>query len=143
MSESPLAPPEGFTPLPQGLGFNDALAPVYIKVDDKGWTCGFHVAEHHLNPAGICHGGVLMTLVDLTMAGMIGHHINQMLGVFTVNLNVDFLAPGRLGDWLEFHCHHLHTTKVLATVSGVLVGPAGIVARANGIFRLPKAAQAS
>lgn len=128
----------GYVVLPEGLGFNDAFAPIYVKVDEQGWHCGFFVEKHHLNPQGVCHGGVLMSFADLAMAGNVGHHINEMMGIFTVNMTVDFLSPGRLGHWLEMHLHHLHTTRTMASISGLITGPEGVVARANAIFRLPK-----
>lgn len=133
---------EGYTRLPDGLGFNDALAPVYLKVDEAGWHCGFFVEKHHLNPMGICHGGVLMSFADLAMAGGIGHHIGEMMGIYTVNMNMDFLLPGQPGDWLVLHTHHIHTTKSLANISALIHGPRGVVARTNGIFRLPRDWQA-
>jgi uncharacterized protein (TIGR00369 family) len=129
---------EGYIVLPDGLGFNDAFAPVYVKVDDQGWHCGFFVEKHHLNPQGVCHGGVLMSFADLAMAGNVGHEIADMMGIFTINMNVDFLTPGRLGQWLEMHLHHLHTTRTMASISGLINGPDGVVARVNAIFRLPK-----
>lgn len=129
---------DGYILLPDGLGFNDAFAPVYVKVDEHGWHCGFFVEKHHLNPQGICHGGVLMSFCDLAMAGNIGHHINEMMGIFTINMNTDFLSPGRLGQWLEMRVHHLHTTRTMATIGGLIHGPEGVVVRTNGIYRLPK-----
>lgn len=141
MSESPVSErtaPPGFFALPMGLGFNDAFAPVYINIDGADWNCGFFVEQHHLNPQGVCHGGVLMSFIDLAMAGAIGHHINNMMGMFTTNMTVDFIAKGAVGDWLQFHIDHIHTTRLLGTISGRIMGPDGLVARANGTFRLPK-----
>ena len=148
MSESPLARTfdadasaklaDGYIMLPDGLGFNDAFAPVYVKINEEGWRCGFFVEKHHLNPQGVCHGGMLMSFADLAMAGNVGHHTGEMMGIFTINMSVDFLSPGRLGDWLEMHIHHIHTTRTMVSISGVINGSNGVVARANAIYRLPK-----
>jgi uncharacterized protein (TIGR00369 family) len=141
MNEQPVSermPPPGFFMLPMGLGFNDAFAPVYINIDGADWHAGFFVEQHHLNPQGVCHGGVLMSFIDLAMAGAIGHHINDMMGMFTTNMTVDFIAKGSVGDWLQFQIDHVHATRLLGTISGRVMGPSGIVARANGTFRLPK-----
>mgnify|MGYP000860264911 FL=1 len=141
MNEQPMSermPPPGFFALPMGLGFNDAFAPVYINIDGADWNCGFFVEQHHLNPQGVCHGGVLMSFIDLAMAGAIGHYINNMMGMFTTNMTVDFIAKGNEGDWLHFEIDHIHTTRLLGTISGRIMGPGGLVARANGTFRLPK-----
>lgn len=131
-------PPLGFFALPMGLGFNDAFAPVYLNIDGADWNAGFFVEQQHLNPQGVCHGGVLMSFTDLAMAGAIGHHINNMMGMYTTNLTVDFISKGSLGDWLQFYIDHIHTTRLLGTISGRIMGPNGLVARANGTFRLPK-----
>lgn len=128
----------GYILLPDGLGFNDSFAPVYVRIDEHGWHCGFFVEQHHLNPQGVCHGGVLMSFADLAMAGNIGHRIDEMMGIFTINMNVDFLAPGKLGQWLEMHIQHLHTTRTMASIAGLITGSDCVVARANGIYRLPK-----
>jgi uncharacterized protein (TIGR00369 family) len=132
---------EGFIVLPDGLGFNDAFAPVYVKVDEQGWRCGFYVEKHHLNPQGVCHGGVLMSFADLAMAGNVGHSIGEMMGIFTINMTVDFLSPGRLGHWLEMHLLHLHSTRTMVSISGIIKSDDGVVARTNAIYRLPKKPQ--
>ena len=129
---------QGYSLMPDGLGFNDAMAPLFLKQDDTGWNCGFFVEQHHLNPMGVCHGGVLMTFADIGMALGIGHHTGQLLGVFTVNMNTDFLLPAAKGDWVEIHIHHVHTTKTLANISALIHGPRGVVARTNGIYRMPR-----
>jgi len=141
MSEQPTSVrtlPPGFFALPMGLGFNDAFAPVYINIDGADWHAGFFVEQHHLNPQGVCHGGVLMSFIDLAMAGAIGQRINNMMNMFTTNMSVDFITKGSVGDWLQFEIDHIHTTRLLGTISGRIMGPNGLVARANGTFRLPK-----
>ena len=91
-------PPEGFEQLPSGLGFADALAPLYRLVTDDKASFGLVVCEQHANTMGICHGGVLMTLADMTAA--VG--ANMAKGVFagspTVNLAIDYISSARLGE---------------------------------------------
>ena len=60
--------PEGFVQLPTGLGYTDTLQPSYRKLDGDTVHFGLVVAAQHSNSLGICHGGVLMTLADITAA---------------------------------------------------------------------------
>ena len=60
--------PEGFERLPLGLGFTDNLQPLYRRVSGDEVSFGLLVEPQHSNMMGICHGGVLMTLADITAA---------------------------------------------------------------------------
>ncbi len=59
------------------------------------------VMEHHLNGAGVCQGGVMFTLADLTFAAMANSH-----GILTVGIsnNITFIKAGMLGDTLIAEC---------------------------------------
>ena len=56
---------EGFELYPSDGGFNDAIAPLYLKVTPSGTLFGLQVEKQHCNPMGICHGAVYMTLMEL------------------------------------------------------------------------------
>ncbi len=133
-----VTPPDGFVLFPDSLQFGDAVAPGYYKVDGQGFRTGFFVRQKHINSIGICHGGALMTFADMSFGGNIMHHVKSQVGLPTVSLTIDFLAPGHLGDWLEFHLDHLFTTRLLGTMAAVIEGPHGLVARTSATFRLPK-----
>lgn len=130
---------EGFEILSQGLGFNDQLAPIYLQTTETGIRTALIVQPGHLNPMGICHGGVILSFADFAMAALLAHRLQNYSGMPTINMNVDFIAPGKVGDWLEFKLDRLSTTRLMGNVAGVLEGPNGVVARVNGIYRLPKA----
>lgn len=53
------------------------------------------IEERHLNGLGVCHGGILLTLADTAMA-----FASNATGVtaFATGIEIDFLAPGRLGS---------------------------------------------
>ena len=60
--------PEGFEPIPDGLGFTDNLGPCYRKLDGEQLLFGLLVDKQHANSMGMCHGGALMTLADIAAA---------------------------------------------------------------------------
>jgi uncharacterized protein (TIGR00369 family) len=130
--------PEGFILMDKIGGFNDVIAPCYARFRGKEIDLGFFVEAHHCNPMGSCHGGMLMTFVDIMFAGVVCTHIGKFVGTPTININCDFVAGARQGDWLQNETHFLHLTNSVAYIGGSIVGPNGIVLRANGAFRLPK-----
>ena len=82
----PEAVPEGFEPLPSGLGYTDTLQPCYRRLRDDNIAFGLVVQKQHSNTMGICHGGVLMCLADIAAAsaanlakGVTADEINQAM----------------------------------------------------------------
>lgn len=124
--------------------FLERVGPVFIADDfaaddSEPARFGVRIEPHHCNFAGICHGGMLATVLDIalgrSMAALIeGAHAP------TVTLTVDFLRAARLGDWLESRVRILRRTRSMVFCDAVLVGPEGIVVRGNAVFKLPSTA---
>lgn len=131
-------PPEGFVPLKDMGGFNEVVAPSFVRFHDDGIDFGFFVEKQHCNPMGTCHGGMLMTFVDIMFAGMLCRRLGKFVGTPTMNINCDFLAAPVVGDWLQSEMHFMHFTNSVGYVSGAIIGPNGTVLRASGAFKLPK-----
>lgn len=139
MAEHPEDIPAGFEPLPGKTTFIHHAGPVYWGESEGQYVLGFRVARHHVNPAGMCNGGMLMTVMDLGL--IVGIIAQQPDGNFspTMSLSVDFIAAAQLGDWVESRVDFVHLTKRRGYVSGRLVGPKGLIMRANGAFSFPPA----
>jgi uncharacterized protein (TIGR00369 family) len=129
--------PEGFELLPPGLGFTDAIAPCYRKVEDNKVAMGLRVEQSHCNMMGICHGGVLMTLADIASASGVNFSRGKKSGSPTINLSLDFISAGRLGQWLEAEITHTTVKRRFGFCSGLISNKEGVVARFNGTFYLP------
>ncbi len=58
--------------------------------------------EHHTNPHGVMHGGVVTTLMDEVLGGAIasvrGMDVMRVAPHATVEMNASFLAAARPGD---------------------------------------------
>jgi uncharacterized protein (TIGR00369 family) len=131
------AVPPGFDLLPSGLGFTDAIAPCYRKVEDNKVAMGLRVEPLHCNMMGICHGGVLMTLADIAAASAVNLVCGKKAGSPTLNLSLDFISAGRLGQWLQAEITHTTVKRLFGFSSGVISNSEGVVARFNGTFYLP------
>ncbi len=140
-TETQTAVPEGFEPFAHDLGFASHVGPIYMRVNGTRVDLGFRVEAHHCNPIGICHGGMMMTVMDMAIGVGIAAHAGIRKFTPSVNLTYDFLRPGELGEWLQSDVDFAHTTRRTGFASGFLVGPKGPVMRANGICKIPTSDQ--
>lgn len=129
--------PAGFVPLPLSVGFIERVGPVFVEPEAQ--LLGFRVADHHCNPLGICHGGMMMTVMDMAIAMAIIKVSGAETFTPSVNLTYDFLRPAKRGEWLQSNVDFAHATRRTGFANGYLMGPAGPVMRANGICKLPRA----
>jgi acyl-coenzyme A thioesterase PaaI-like protein len=133
----PDAIPEGFEAFPQVEGFAVHIGPIYWRRGSEGADIGFRVLPHMCNPAGICHGGMMMTVMDMAIGVAATIAAKTVKFAPSVNLACDFLQPGQLGDWLQSKVDFTFTTRRTGFASGLLIGSNGPVLRANGIVKIP------
>lgn len=129
--------PEGFKPMRAAGGMFDLVGPVFARIRDGAAELGFRIAEKHLNPAGICHGGMLATVVDVQLG--FGTAVARQERKFypTINLNCDFLAPAQLGDWVEGRTEVIRATPRMVFANAWLMIDGEPILRANAIMKIP------
>ncbi|MCO5161347.1 MAG: PaaI family thioesterase [Mesorhizobium sp.] len=135
--EIPDEPPEGFLPIQVGTGFNVYFGPIYGKLIDGKLRLGLRIGRRHINPHDTCHGGVIASFADMQV--YVSQHQEQALRRMllpTISLNVDFISPAALGDWLEGHSILLRHTN--STLFQQTIGMAGdrVVFRASCIYKV-------
>jgi len=139
-------PPPGFRPINFSrdgtrADFNTHVGTLYGKRGEKGtpdaFVMGFRVQPHMCNPVGGLHGGMMMTVADL-VAGM-GTNVHTGLRRFlpTVNMTFDFVAPARVGDWVEGRCEVVRVTRNLAFAHIFLTVGERRILRASSIMKVP------
>jgi uncharacterized protein (TIGR00369 family) len=130
--------PEGFASLRTEGEFTRANGPLYVKRANGRVWMGFWVERRHTNPMGMCHGGMMATFCDMLLP-VCGHYLVPALArrfLPTVSLQVDYLAPSHLGDWVEGEAQVLRTTATLAFIQGLVTADGQPVARASGVFKI-------
>lgn len=129
--------PQGYQPFPQGDGYADLIGPLYVKLADGDVSIGFKVEQRHCNPAQICHGGMLMSVMDMAlgMGAAIQGGIEKFLP--SMNLTHDFIQPGQLGDFIYSKVDFVEAKRRFVFANGYLIGANGPVLRANGIMKIP------
>jgi uncharacterized protein (TIGR00369 family) len=128
--------PEGFRALnlPRNP-FIEANGPLYGRLEGGSFVMGFLCQTKHCNPMMVCHGGMVATLADMLL--LLGTNIQTGLGQFllTVSLDVDFVAPVKLGDWLEGRTEVLRAGKSIIFTQGRMTVRGEPVARVNAVLK--------
>ena len=121
--------------------FNAHIGNLYVKRGPKGtrdeFVLGFRVRQNMCNPAGGLHGGMMMTAADLV--GTMGAGTLSGLRKFlpTVNMTFDFVAPARLGDWVEGRAEVVRQTRTLLFSNIYLTVGEEKILRASCIAKIP------
>ena len=117
-------------------GFHKLIGPFYIKGDGSEFRYGFRADTRHINPAGIIHGGLLMTIMDMVLTTTVIHVTEAQNHVSTISLNCDFLAPITADTWIEGRGEVTRRTRALAFVCGRLQVDGQDVVTATGVWRI-------
>ena len=138
-------PPDGFLRIdfdrdrPETT-FNSHVGTLYAKRGAKGtrdeFVLGFRVHQHMCNPAGGLHGGMMMTVADLvgTMGG--GYLAGLRKFLPTVSMTFDFVAPARVGDWVEGRAELIRQTRTLLFTNIYLTVGDQKILRASSIAKI-------
>lgn len=99
----------------------------FVQEMMKFENCGLHdgayiyemtVQEEMLNRYGILHGGLMTAFIDTAMAETafaVDHSVGRAL---TLNLSVDFIAPGRLSDVLQARIMPIQNSRAILVFRG-------------------------
>jgi uncharacterized protein (TIGR00369 family) len=126
--------PPGFRELTEVVGFAAANGPWFEKIEGARAIRGFRPGAQHANALGIVHGGMLAAFLDSAMGTAVFHAIGRR--AVTLKLSIDYLGPGRIGDWLQAEGEVIAHDEHVAQVKGRLYGPRHDVLAGLGIFSL-------
>ena len=126
--------PPGFRKLTEATGFAAANGPWFEKIEGGRVLRGFRPGPQHANALGIVHGGMLAAFLDSVLGSTVFHVLQRRC--VTVRLTIDYLMPGRVGDWLQGEAEILGHDEQVAQVRGRLYGPRHDVLTGTGSFAL-------
>ncbi len=127
--------PDGFTPIQHSANFGRLTGPFYDGADADGFIRAFRVDDRHANSLGMVHGGMLMTFADIVLARGVRLVVADRPFV-TVRMTSDFVAPARLGDWVEGRARVTRQARGVVFVRGRLTVGSRLVLKADGLFRI-------
>ena len=114
-------------PFVQELGF------ALMRMEAGESELHYAVQPRHVNSHGVCHGGVTMTLLDVTMA-VAARSVAPGMGVVTVEMKTSFMQPTR--GALVARGQLVHRTRSLAFAQASIYDGAGrLCSQASGTFK--------
>lgn len=127
--------PPGFRALARLSPFNALVGPLYArKRRGRELSIGLRIERKHTNSRGICHGGVLATLADLSLGYAMHAKLGGKASFVTAHLAVDYAGAARVGDWIEAEVEIQRMGARLAFANCYLVADGRRIVRASAIF---------
>ncbi len=131
--------PEGFEPVREDDTFLGHVGGLYWRrLDDHTDTC-IVLAKRHTNPIGTAHGGLLATMLDITLGATAQAHIGHT-GTghpATIQLSINLIGPAREGELLLGEARVDAATRTMSFVSGRLHVGGRTVVTGSAVFRNP------
>lgn len=105
----------------------------------NGVETSLRVAPHHLNPNGTTHGGVLMTLLDITLGMSVEAFLKSESGrhPITIQLNCNMMAAAPEGALVIGQAQVDGSSKTMSWASGRLIADGRTLMTATAVFRNP------
>jgi uncharacterized protein (TIGR00369 family) len=111
------------------------VGPVWRRVRDGRTVYGMATTQKHANRNGVAHGGVVMTLLDMAL-GRTSSDAHGGGRQATIGLDVQFLAPVRVGDFLVAECRVVRATRAILFMHGTLRVGDEVCAVAQGTWKV-------
>jgi uncharacterized protein (TIGR00369 family) len=131
--------PEGFVRHFRRSPLTEPWEPLYSRrTPDEAVQIGLTAGPAHCNSRGFVHGGLIATLADNAMGLSCAGRARGSL--VTVNLAIDYLASGRIGQWIQVEPQVIRSGSSLCFVQALVTADGVPCARANATFKVAAAA---
>ncbi len=128
--------PDGFIAHFRKSPVTDPWEPLFSRIDEQGVVeIGVCLATPHCNSRGMAHGGLIASLADNAMGLTYARSLGQPTGMVTVNLNIDFVAAGQVGEWLQISPRLIRSGRKMGFVDALITSNGRTIARANAVFK--------
>ncbi|MFH6786898.1 MULTISPECIES: PaaI family thioesterase [Methylobacterium] len=115
--------------------FIDLIGPVWQRPSEAGTLYGLLIAGKHRNRNGVVHGGVMATLLDMAL-GRASAEAQGGRRQATINLDLQFLAPVEVGEFLVAECRVVRATRSILFMQGHLRVEDRVCAVAQGVWKV-------
>lgn len=132
---SEFAPPPGYTATPLIDPFEQLIGPVFEKGTYPDKSYAFRIDARHVNRRGVLHGGMAMTLADLTHGQAVWDETGKLPCV-TLNMQTHFLKPAAEGDLVEVTPRLVQRTRALVFMRGDFLVRGAAIFTAASIWKL-------
>jgi uncharacterized protein (TIGR00369 family) len=126
----------GFSVCKHQQGFSQHIGPFCEKHSETKWQRAIMLENKHLNPAGVVHGGVLLSFADYVIYRAIGDQLTHDISFATINLDTQFLAAAKLGEVLYGEGEITRATRSIIFAQGRIWTDQREIMRASGIWKI-------
>jgi uncharacterized protein (TIGR00369 family) len=81
----------------ESAGFRELIGTEVSGVEEGRAVARLEAEDRHLNPNGTVHGGVVYTLVDISMAEALRTKVEGDGRPVTIEIKINYLEPGKPG----------------------------------------------
>ena len=116
-------------------GYGGLLGADFIEYDAGKCVVELIVSKEHLNIGGTVHGGVINGLLDIALsAAVTSAMLDKAEKVVTLQMNVNFLRAGKLGDKLITTAEIVKMGSTIINVEGEIKSAEDnkLIAKASG-----------
>ena len=78
-------------------GFTDLVGTEVVSAEEGRAVITIQAQQRHLNPSGTVHGGLISTLIDVSMAEALNTITEEDEQPFTIQITVNYMKPGKVG----------------------------------------------
>jgi acyl-CoA thioesterase len=127
------------TPIINDIPFVKDLGITLVRAENGRAVLSLDLTPRHLNGWSVAHGGVLMTLLDVTMA-LAGRTLDPGLAAgVTIEMKTSFVQPAAARAHLLASAHAFHRSRTMAFCEGeVRDADERLIAKAMGTFKYMK-----
>lgn len=115
-------------------GASALLGTVMHRRVDGRLAVGFRAAPEHLNKRGVVHGGLLLAFLDHALGASTRRADGRSR--VTLQLNTQFVATVKLGDFVEADCEVVRETARLQFIRAVCRVGTRSVLMADGVWQV-------
>lgn len=127
--------PEGFAEIRLIDPFELHVGPAFGQGEKGARRYAFVPEAHHCNMRGVVHGGMLMTLADMTLGQAVWDMTDNAPSV-TLNMQTQFLKSVRAGECIEVLPEMTRRTRAMVFMRGDFRVAGEIVMTASSVWKL-------
>lgn len=116
-------------------GYAGLIGPFWTKKEGDSWAYGILPGTQHLNPAGVVHGGLLVSLLDHVLSSIAWEAMGRRACV-TVQMETKFLSAARENHFLKATGRVVHAAGSLVFVEGQLASAESVVLRGSAVLKM-------
>lgn len=127
--------PQGYDEVRLIDPFEIHVGPAFSQGEKGARRYAFRAEGHHCNMRGVVHGGMLMTLADMTLGQAVWDATDNAACV-TLNMQTQFLKPAKAGDLIEVAPEITRRTRGMVFMRGDFTVGGEIVMTVQSVWKL-------